>query len=112
MGGSCDADSREKFSEFFRVTLSGKTDEHPIPATVGKWECPMDEKDLVYDYFYEVLCNYVIHRCFTFVSISKSYCNLLNSLKEKAAGCTGMIPSRMSAWGTKTPKCKRSLFPP
>ncbi|XP_040909250.1 dynein heavy chain 12, axonemal [Toxotes jaculatrix] len=53
VGGSCDADSREKFSEFFRVTVSGKTEQHPIPATVGKWECPMDEKGLVYDYFYE-----------------------------------------------------------
>ncbi|XP_068561369.1 dynein axonemal heavy chain 12 [Cebidichthys violaceus] len=52
-GGSCDADSREKFSEFCRLTLSGKTDKHPVPATVGKWECPMDEKGLVYDYFYE-----------------------------------------------------------
>ncbi|XP_070695267.1 dynein axonemal heavy chain 12 [Pempheris klunzingeri] len=53
IGGSCDADSREKFSEFFRVTVSGNTEEHPIPASVGKWECPMDEKGLVYDYFYE-----------------------------------------------------------
>ncbi|XP_031701028.1 dynein heavy chain 12, axonemal isoform X2 [Anarrhichthys ocellatus] len=52
-GGSCDADSREKFNEFCRLTLSGKTDEHPIPASVGKWECPMDENGLVYDYFYE-----------------------------------------------------------
>ncbi|XP_071332600.1 dynein axonemal heavy chain 12 [Trachinotus anak] len=53
VGGSCDADSREKFSEFFRVTVSGKTEEYPVPATVGKWECPMDDKGLVYDYFYE-----------------------------------------------------------
>ncbi|KAK5863728.1 hypothetical protein PBY51_000737 [Eleginops maclovinus] len=52
VGGSCDADSREKFSEFFRETVSGKT-EHPIPASVGKWECPMDDKGLVYDYYYE-----------------------------------------------------------
>uniref|UniRef100_A0A7N6C1K8 Dynein axonemal heavy chain 12 n=1 Tax=Anabas testudineus TaxID=64144 RepID=A0A7N6C1K8_ANATE len=58
VGGSCDADSREKFSEFVRVTVAGKLEEHPIPVTVGKWECPMDEKGLVYDYFYEVLCNY------------------------------------------------------
>ncbi|XP_054464751.1 dynein axonemal heavy chain 12 [Anoplopoma fimbria] len=52
-GGSCDSGSREKFSEFIGVILSGKTDEHPIPPTVGKWECPMDEKGLAYDYFYE-----------------------------------------------------------
>lgn len=55
VGGSCDADSREKFSNFFRVTLSGKSEEHPIPDSVGKWECPMNEGGLVYDYFYEVL---------------------------------------------------------
>ncbi|XP_049921653.1 dynein axonemal heavy chain 12 [Epinephelus moara] len=53
VGGSCDADSREKFSEFFRAAVSGETEEHSIPATVGKWECPMDEKGLVYDYFYQ-----------------------------------------------------------
>ncbi|XP_061590831.1 dynein axonemal heavy chain 12 [Cololabis saira] len=53
VGGSCDTDSREKFSEFFRVILSGETSEHPTPEAVGKWECPMDEKGLVYDYFYE-----------------------------------------------------------
>uniref|UniRef100_A0A8C9Y7R2 Dynein axonemal heavy chain 12 n=1 Tax=Sander lucioperca TaxID=283035 RepID=A0A8C9Y7R2_SANLU len=53
IGGSCNADSREKFSDFFRMTVSGKTEEHPIPATVAKWECPMDDKGLVYDYFYE-----------------------------------------------------------
>ncbi|KAK9514800.1 hypothetical protein VZT92_025488 [Zoarces viviparus] len=52
-GGSCDADSREKFNEFCRLILSGKMDGHPIPASVGKWECSMDEGGLVYDYFYE-----------------------------------------------------------
>lgn len=58
VGGSCDADSRERFSEFVRATVAGKEEEHLIPATVGKWECPIDEKGLVYDYFYEVLRNY------------------------------------------------------
>ncbi|KAM9752840.1 dynein axonemal heavy chain 12 [Menidia menidia] len=53
VGGSCDADSREKFSEFVRVTVSGQSKEYPIPETVGKWECPVEEKGLVYDYFYE-----------------------------------------------------------
>ncbi|XP_019944293.2 dynein axonemal heavy chain 12 [Paralichthys olivaceus] len=52
VGGSCDADSRETFSEFFRATVSGKT-EFPVPASVGKWQCPMDDKGQVYDYFYE-----------------------------------------------------------
>uniref|UniRef100_A0A3B3UAK3 Dynein axonemal heavy chain 12 n=1 Tax=Poecilia latipinna TaxID=48699 RepID=A0A3B3UAK3_9TELE len=53
VGGACDADSREKFSHFLRATLSGETQECPIPETVGKWECHMEEKGLVYDYFYE-----------------------------------------------------------
>ncbi|XP_029012096.1 dynein axonemal heavy chain 12 [Betta splendens] len=53
VGGSCDANSRERFSEFFRATVAGKNEEHPVPVTVGKWECPMDEKGLAYDYFYE-----------------------------------------------------------
>ncbi|XP_034447227.1 dynein heavy chain 12, axonemal [Hippoglossus hippoglossus] len=53
VGGSCDADSREIFSEFFRATVSGKNEEFPVPASVGKWECPMNDKGQVYDYFYE-----------------------------------------------------------
>ncbi|XP_054630913.1 dynein axonemal heavy chain 7-like [Dunckerocampus dactyliophorus] len=53
VGGSCDSNSREKFSEFFRDIVSGKIGEHPVPDVVGKWECPVDEKGLVYDYFYE-----------------------------------------------------------
>lgn len=56
VGGSCDSDSREKFSEYFRELLSGKSEEHPIPESVGRWDCPMHEAGLVYDYFYEVLC--------------------------------------------------------
>lgn len=62
VGGSCDADSREKFSSFFRLIVAGQKKEHPIPETVGKWECPFEEKGLVYDYFYEVLCNYVTQK--------------------------------------------------
>uniref|UniRef100_A0A7N8WP92 Dynein axonemal heavy chain 12 n=1 Tax=Mastacembelus armatus TaxID=205130 RepID=A0A7N8WP92_9TELE len=70
VGGSCDTDSRERFSDFFRMSVSGKIDEDPIPATVGKWECPMDEKGLVYDYLYEVCVitslKSVAHFCGTF----------------------------------------------
>ncbi|MEQ2183920.1 hypothetical protein GOODEAATRI_002882 [Goodea atripinnis] len=55
VGGACDADSREKFSEFLRVTVSGEIKECPIPETVGKWECPIDYNGLVYDYFYELV---------------------------------------------------------
>lgn len=67
MGGSCDADSRKMFDEFFRMTLSGKSEEHPIPASVGKWECPMHEGGLVYDYFYEVLRGSDIQKSFSFL---------------------------------------------
>ncbi|KAM9856226.1 dynein axonemal heavy chain 12 [Aulostomus maculatus] len=53
LGGILDANSRETFSEFIKVILSGKNEDHPVPATVGKWECPIDEKGPVYDFFYE-----------------------------------------------------------
>uniref|UniRef100_A0A3B4A2Y1 Dynein axonemal heavy chain 12 n=1 Tax=Periophthalmus magnuspinnatus TaxID=409849 RepID=A0A3B4A2Y1_9GOBI len=53
VGGSCDAQSREKFSDFFRSVLTGKTGKNPIPEAIGKWECPLDEKGLVYDYYYQ-----------------------------------------------------------
>ncbi|CAL9702663.1 unnamed protein product [Knipowitschia caucasica] len=53
VGGSCDAQSREKFSEFVRGTLISKTDKNLIPEAIGKWDCPLDERGLVYDYFYE-----------------------------------------------------------
>ncbi|XP_077462234.1 dynein axonemal heavy chain 12-like [Stigmatopora argus] len=53
VGGSCDSKSREKFSESIRDIVSGKIPDHPIPDVVGKWECPVDEKGLVYDYFYK-----------------------------------------------------------
>lgn len=54
VGGSCDGDSRERFDKFFREIIKGKSDKHPIPAAVSKWECPFEEKGLVYDYSYEV----------------------------------------------------------
>ncbi|XP_068605783.1 dynein axonemal heavy chain 12-like [Brachionichthys hirsutus] len=53
IGGSCDSNSREKFSSFVRKLLSGESAEHPVPQTVGRWACPLDEEGLVYDYFYK-----------------------------------------------------------
>ncbi|KAM9785999.1 dynein axonemal heavy chain 12-like [Neosynchiropus ocellatus] len=53
IGGSCDAKSREHFSDFLKETLTGKSEGHPIPDIVGKWECPMEDKGLAYDYFFE-----------------------------------------------------------
>uniref|UniRef100_A0A8B9LB63 Dynein axonemal heavy chain 12 n=1 Tax=Astyanax mexicanus TaxID=7994 RepID=A0A8B9LB63_ASTMX len=61
IGGSCDRDSRERFDQFLREILSGKLEEHPIPAAVSKWECPFNDKGLVYDYSYEVNTSIICH---------------------------------------------------
>ncbi|XP_021325607.1 dynein axonemal heavy chain 12 isoform X2 [Danio rerio] len=53
VGGCCDTDSRSRFDKFLREMISGKAENCPIPAAVSKWECPFDEKGLVYDYSYE-----------------------------------------------------------
>jgi len=54
VGGCCDTDSRSRFDQFLREIISGNAKDYPIPATVSRWECPFDEKGLVYDYSYEV----------------------------------------------------------
>ncbi|XP_023571553.1 dynein heavy chain 12, axonemal isoform X2 [Octodon degus] len=54
VGGSCDTDGRVAFDTFIRLITMGKDEENPVPACVGKWECPFDEKGLVYDYMYEL----------------------------------------------------------
>ncbi|NXE11184.1 DYH7 protein, partial [Lophotis ruficrista] len=54
IGGTCDGDSRIIFDKFLRETLSGKSGTNPVPTSVGKWECPFEEKGLVYDYLYEL----------------------------------------------------------
>ncbi|XP_078517697.1 dynein axonemal heavy chain 12 [Lissotriton helveticus] len=53
IGGSCDTDSQIKFDTFMRNIVSGKDEDHPVAASIGKWECPFEEKGLVYDYAYE-----------------------------------------------------------
>ncbi|XP_015203470.2 dynein axonemal heavy chain 12 isoform X1 [Lepisosteus oculatus] len=53
VGGSCDTESRVTFDNFLREIIAGKSEDHPIPSSVGKWECPLEEKGLVYDYSYE-----------------------------------------------------------
>uniref|UniRef100_A0A8C9VXT2 Dynein axonemal heavy chain 12 n=1 Tax=Scleropages formosus TaxID=113540 RepID=A0A8C9VXT2_SCLFO len=55
VGGSCDTDSRFKFDNFLREILSGRSEKHPIPSSMGKWDCAFSEKGLVYDYFYEAI---------------------------------------------------------
>ncbi|KFQ84496.1 Dynein heavy chain 7, axonemal, partial [Phoenicopterus ruber ruber] len=54
IGGTCDGDSRTIFDNFLRETLAGKSGINPVPTSVGKWECPFEEKGLVYDYMYEL----------------------------------------------------------
>ncbi|KAM6121199.1 LOW QUALITY PROTEIN: dynein axonemal heavy chain 12 [Pterocles gutturalis] len=54
VGGTCDGDSRIIFDNFLRETLAGKSGINPVPPSVGKWECPFEEKGLVYDYIYEL----------------------------------------------------------
>uniref|UniRef100_A0A2K6CWG4 Dynein axonemal heavy chain 12 n=1 Tax=Macaca nemestrina TaxID=9545 RepID=A0A2K6CWG4_MACNE len=54
IGGSCDTDGRRVFDAFIRLIILGKDEENPVPDSVGKWECPFDEKGLVYDYMYEL----------------------------------------------------------
>uniref|UniRef100_A0A803V3Y9 Dynein axonemal heavy chain 12 n=1 Tax=Ficedula albicollis TaxID=59894 RepID=A0A803V3Y9_FICAL len=54
IGGTCDGDSRTIFDNFLRETLSGTSETNPVPENLGKWECPLEEKGLVYDYVYEV----------------------------------------------------------
>ncbi|KAI7794029.1 dynein axonemal heavy chain 12 [Triplophysa rosa] len=51
VGGCCDTDSQSRFDQFLKEIVSGKAEKHPIP--VSRWECPFDEKGLVYDYSYE-----------------------------------------------------------
>lgn len=54
IGASCDTNGRLAFDNFIRSIVSGKNEEDPVPNSVGKWECPFDEKGLVYDYMYEL----------------------------------------------------------
>lgn len=54
IGGSCDSDSRVIFDAFLREIVAGKSESSPVPPVVGKWDCPFDDKGLVYDYMYEV----------------------------------------------------------
>lgn len=54
VGGCCDSDSRSKFDAFLKEITAGKNKQDPVPSSIGKWECPFDDKGLVYDFMYEV----------------------------------------------------------
>ncbi|KAH0630137.1 hypothetical protein JD844_012805 [Phrynosoma platyrhinos] len=53
IGATCDGDGRIVFDGFIKDIVAGKLDQHPVPASVGKWEHPFEEKGLVYDYMFE-----------------------------------------------------------
>ena len=53
MGATCDKDGHDKFNEFFHELTSGKSEDHPIPVSIGKIECPIPPEGLVYDYLFE-----------------------------------------------------------
>lgn len=101
VGGSIDGDSRETFDTFLREILLGKSDKHPIPAAVSNWECPFDEKGLVYDYSYEVCIIFnvsiILPRDSSMALFEKVHhtesCHFIvpiSSSKGKATGFTGM----------------------
>ncbi|XP_015263237.1 PREDICTED: dynein heavy chain 12, axonemal, partial [Gekko japonicus] len=54
IGGTCDSDSRNLFDIFVRDILAGRLEDHPVPAAVGKWEIPFEDRGLVYDYMIEL----------------------------------------------------------
>ncbi|XP_069795725.1 dynein axonemal heavy chain 12 isoform X2 [Narcine bancroftii] len=53
IGATCDKAGRTTFDAFLREIVSVKSTYQPVPASVGKWECPFEDKGLVYDYMYE-----------------------------------------------------------
>lgn len=62
IGGTCDSDGRILFDTFLRDIVLGKLEDHPVPTALGKWDCPFEERGLVYDYMFEVcvynaMCN-------------------------------------------------------
>ncbi|XP_032996859.1 dynein heavy chain 12, axonemal [Lacerta agilis] len=54
IGGTCDGDGRVLFDAFMRDIIGGKMDKHPMPAAVGKWEHPFEERGMVYDFMFEM----------------------------------------------------------
>ncbi|CAH1783738.1 unnamed protein product, partial [Owenia fusiformis] len=54
LGGTIDPDGRKKFDTFFREILTGKSEETPVPKSIGKIDVPFPNDGLVYDYNYEM----------------------------------------------------------
>ena len=51
LGATGDALSQEKFDIFFKNLVGGK--DEPIPAVIGKIDCPIPPEGTVYDYMFE-----------------------------------------------------------
>ena len=54
IAGITDPEGRTKFDQFYKDLLFGKLEEHPIPKSIGKVEPMFPERDMVYDFVYEV----------------------------------------------------------
>ena len=59
IGATGDKPSLEKCDTFIRDLLGGKMEDHPIPADVGKIDCPLPPEGTIYDYLFEV-CQYCV----------------------------------------------------
>lgn len=53
LGATGDISSQQKFDTFFKDFIGGKNEEHPIPAAVGKIDCPIPPEGTIYDYMFE-----------------------------------------------------------
>jgi len=54
VGAVIDLDGRHKFSDYLREFQSNKLEEHPLPPSLGKFDCPIPDSGLVYDHFFEL----------------------------------------------------------
>lgn len=54
LGAVIDADGREKFDQFYRMILSGKVEDCPIPGALDSISVSFPENGQIYDYYYDV----------------------------------------------------------
>uniref|UniRef100_H2Z3M9 Uncharacterized protein n=1 Tax=Ciona savignyi TaxID=51511 RepID=H2Z3M9_CIOSA len=62
VGAVVDLDGRHKFSDFIRTMQSGKDEEHPLPASLGKFDVPIPDAGLVYDHYFQLNVGYTSGR--------------------------------------------------
>ena len=75
IGAVSDPDGREKFDEFYRKVISGKSEEYIMPESLGRIDTPFPEIGLVYDYCYEVrsITYYIVLLKLILISNIKGY---------------------------------------